>query len=200
MKRYLTHIIINFVVPVTVLLILPSAFINSRQGTSLTDGDRLLSLLESSPVTFKFNSSHPNLDEILLQFKNPSLQDNSQITVDIHSPTKSRSIVFFGSNVGDPSQVPLKFDNFAEVANTPYTVTISSNNQVHDSLYLITSNQNQPLFQTYYSTHSFRQNLVSNLYHQYNLFQQRSLIHTIIYLLVLIKLNILILRFDVKKN
>jgi hypothetical protein len=193
MKKIFIITILNFLVPLTIFLILPSILIRSRQGISSINGDNLLSFVESKPLTISFISNLDNFQNLTLHLKNPSIKNNSKITVDINSPIYNRSIVFYGSNVGDPSQVPLKFPPFEEKSGTKYTVTLSTDNTIHDSLYLITDDHNIPLFNTYYKTTNIKKNFRTNFSYQLNQFKNRSLYHNVFYLSLILLLDLLIL-------
>jgi hypothetical protein len=193
MKKALILITINIFLPITLLLVIPSIFIRSRQGVTRDIGNNLLSFISVKPITFNFVSNLDNLETLILQLKNPSLNNKSAITVDITGPNDSRSIVFSGSNVGDPSSVPLKFLPFSDKAGTSYTITLTTDNIVHDGLYVITDVSNNPLYETFYNTPNLKENLYSNYLRQAELMSKRSQIHSLVYLSLLLSLNIMIL-------
>lgn len=193
MKKIILIICLNILLPLLLLVILPSFTIRKRQGTSINSGTQLLSFVKDKPVTFSFISDNSNLQSLSIDIKNPGVINNSQINFDITGPNSQRSIVFYGANVGDPSTVPLKFSPFSDPKSTKYIVSLTTNNTDHGSLYLITNDIYQPHFNSFYLRSDIRTNLKVNFQRQLDLFKQRSLIHSIIYFTTILLLDYLII-------
>jgi hypothetical protein len=120
--------------------------------------------------------------------KNPAILNNSKINFKISGPNSQREIVFYGNNIGDPSSVPLKFDSFSDPASTTYQVSLSTDNVDPQSLYFITNQDYQPLFNSYYLQSDLKTNLKTNFNRQLNLFHQRNLILNVIYITLIVYL------------
>ena len=174
------------------LVIFPSLVIQKRQGTFIGYGSQNLSFVESKPIKFSFISNLSNLSSLTIDMKNPRVLNDSLITFDIVGPNSEKSVVFYGDNVGDPSTVPLKFTPFSDSPLTKYEVTLSTNNTVHDSLYVIANKEMQPIFTSYYRQSDIKANLQSNLQRQISLFQHRSTTHNFIYISLILVLNLLL--------
>jgi len=194
MKKFLLLICLNLIPPLLLLVIIPSLFIHVRQGTSQDQGGHLLSFISNNPVTYSFISDHSMLQSLSLDFKNPGLNNNSLITLNITGPTDQRTVVFYGSNLGDPSTVPLKFQPFIDRELSKYFVTLTTDSTDPYGLYLITNSDQQPVFKSYYLQPGFKSNLNINLNHQLDLFRQRNLLHNIFYIGSIIFIDFLILK------
>jgi len=194
MKKLIIIFVTNLVVPFLLLIILPSLFINSRGGVSQYDGNNQIPLTVTRPFSFHITADQPNLESIVLQLKNPNLANNSRIFVDITGPNDTRSLVLFGANVGDPSSVPLKFIPLTDPSGTLYQIQVSSENSDDQSLYIITSTENIPVFSTYYHYPSFWQNLNLEIHRQFNRISSFPPIYTFIYLSLILILDYFFLK------
>lgn len=194
MKKLIIIFSVNIVMPFLLLIVLPSILITVRKGVTNSGQEINTSLIKSKPIKFNFISNQSNLQELTIKFKNPGILNNSHISFDINSPTSSRSIDFYGNNVGDPDNVPLKFFPFTDPKYTIYDITISTDNINHSSLYIITDINGTPIFTTYYSQTNFIYNIKQNFQNQFDLFFNRSIIHNIFYLGIIFILNFLILK------
>lgn len=194
MKKIIILILINLAIPVLILLILPSVFIHSRLDSSQTSSINLVSLTSDKSYSFVLNPQHNNINQIDLQFKNPQIINNSRIIVSIANSSSSRDISFNGSNVGDPSWVTLKFPQIENSLSESLNVTIATDNDRPESIFLITDSFNNPDYRLYYNTGNFTQNLQSNLFYQINNIKNRQLNFTLAYYLIIVFVNFLILR------
>jgi hypothetical protein len=192
MKKYLLIICLNIFFIAFLLVIFPSVAIHKRQGTSKDNGNHQISFIKKNPITFSFVSDKPNLQSLFVDMKNPGVSNNSKINFEISSPTSQRNIVFYGNNVGDPSSVPLKFSPFFDPPSTTYSVSLSTDNTDTQALYLITNQNSDPIFRSYYLQTDFNTNLQSNIQRQFEIFKQRSSIHNLIYIFSIIFLSLLI--------
>jgi hypothetical protein len=193
MRKIFVLTILNLIIPAFFLVILPSIFITTRAGTSITSGSKLLPVTINKPIIFTFVSDHAGLESLSLFLKNPNISNNSLITLDITSPTDSHSVAFYGQNIGDPSTVPLKFTPFTDEPGTTYEVALSTNNVSDTSLYAYTNDSNQPLFQSFYRQSNILKNIFTNIDYQLNQIFKRSIAHNMIYLLTIISLNYFII-------
>lgn len=193
MKKNLLIICLNLFLIVFILVILPSIAIQKRQGTSDDLGNQQLTFVKENPLTFSFISNKSNLQSLSIDMKNPRISNNSKINFEITGPNSKRNIIFYGNNVGDPSSVPLKFSPFSDPPSTKYFVLLSTDNTDAESLYLITNQNQQPVYRSYYLQSNLKTNLRTNIERQFELFRQRSQIFNIIYLLLIFFLNYLIL-------
>jgi hypothetical protein len=193
MKKNLLIISFLILLPIFILVVLPSLFISSRRGISNTLGDTLVPLTSLTSASFSFISDKDNLEAISLTLKNPSIQNNSRIIVDISSGTEERSAVFYGANVGDPSTILLKFPNFPFPSGQTFKVKISTDNDNSQSLYLVAGLNQTPLFESEYREPEFSQRIKENYTRQYNNIINRSPLFTIIYFSVVLFFSIFLL-------
>ena len=193
MKKVLLILSLNILLPLIMLVVFPSILIRIRQGISSTSNAKLISFVKNKPISFSFISNLPNLYSLSLDMKNPSILNNSRIDLDITGPSSQRSVVFYGANIGDPSTVPLKFSPFSDPPNTNYLVTLSTDNENNNGLYVITDSQGQVVFRSYYLKSNFYQNIIDNFKRQIELFSQRSPWHNFFYLFFIILVNLLII-------
>lgn len=194
MKKLSVLFTINLLLPFLFLIVLPSLFITDRLDSSNTISSRLLSLTSDRPATFNFNPSHNFINQLDLQLKNPQILNNSRIIVNVSSYTSDQDIVFYGSNVGDPSWVTLKLKPIVNSSHSGITVNIDTDNPQNDSLYLVTDAYNQPNYRAYYATGNFVDNLKSNIIYQLDRFKQRQLTFNLFYISLLLVLNIYIFK------
>jgi|GEM_PF-3883414 len=189
MKKVFVILTINVVIPFILIIILPSILITSRKGVSNQEGTAQVSFTNSTPMQFTITSDLSNLQSLSFDIKNPGIKNNSKIMLDIVSPNSERSMVIYGSNVGDPSTVLFKFPAFSEPPNTTYSIFLTTDNTVHDSLYLLTNSEKQPKFESFYKQSNFLSNIISNLKYQFNQIKNRSIIHSLAYFTLIIILN-----------
>ncbi|HBP51237.1 MAG: hypothetical protein US68_C0002G0039 [Candidatus Shapirobacteria bacterium GW2011_GWE1_38_10] len=193
MKKNLLIICLDLFLIVFLLVILPSIAIKKRQGTSHDTGNQQIAFVKENPITFSFVSNKANLQSLSIDMKNPRVTNNSKINFEITSPNSKRNIVFYGNNAGDPSSVPLKFSPFSDPAFTKYSVYLSTDNTDPESIYLITDQDSQPVFRSYYLQSDLKTNLRANAQRQLELIGQRNQIFNVIYLLLIFLLNYLVL-------
>ena len=122
--------------------------------------------------------------------KNPEIKNNSEINVQIVGPHDTRSVKFFGANVGDPSSIPIKFAPFSDSIGTKYSITLTTENENPQSLYIQTDDKEQPVFITYYQQSGFKDSFQYNINHQIELFKHRTISYNIVYLSIILLLNI----------
>ncbi len=181
---------------VMVLVVFPSVFIRSRQGNSNTNGNQQFSFTTNRPLTFYFNSNFSDLQSIFIDMKNPNIDNNSKIYVKISGPTDSRQLTFSGSNVGDPATVPLKFLPFTDPPLTKYQVSLTTENTKSENLFIITNQNNLPVFKTFYQQTNFKSNLMFNINRQLDIIHNRNLIFNLIYFGTIFFLDYYILIHD----
>jgi hypothetical protein len=103
-----------------------------------------------------YNPINLPLNSLSLTFKNPLIQNQSEVRLDLILPDNSiyHSFSFNGANIGDPSAVTLNF----LPTTKPLIAQLSTANQKPETLFVLTSN-NSPQ----YSTTFHPQNLYSRL-------------------------------------
>lgn len=191
MKKNHIIICLNLLLVVFLLIIFPSFVIKKRQGTSHDNGNLQTAFTKENPITFSFISNRSNLQSLLIDMKNPRISNNSEINFEIDGPNSKRNIVFYGNNVGDPSSVPLKFSPFSDPPSTKYIVSLNTENIKKEDLYLVTNESLQPVFKSFYLQSDIKINLRNNFNRQIELIKQRSLIHNVIYIILIILLSYL---------
>lgn len=194
MKKILILICINLLIPLLLLVVLPSILITVRHGISNISPEQPISFIKEKPITFSFISDQSNLRSLNIKFNNPGVLNNSRIVFDIKSSTSERSVVFHGNNIGHQSNIPLKFTPFNDPKNTKYQVSLTTDNTDHSNLYIIVNTSGQPIFTTYYSQTNFVYNLKQNIQNQLEVFFKRSIIHNTFYLAIIFVLNYLIIK------
>lgn len=194
MKKIIILICINLLIIILLLVVLPSSLITVRKGISNEGPEKSISFIKEKPIEFSFISDQPHLESLNIKFINPGVLNNSRIIFDINSPTSNRSVVFYGNNIGDQSNIPLKFTPFTEPKNTIYQVSLTTENINHSSLYIVTDISGLPIFTTYYSQTNFVSNLKQNIQKQIESFSHRSTIHNTLYLGIIFVLNYLIIK------
>ncbi len=172
------------------VLTLPAIFVQTKQGANQSSGEFQASLIEPKPIIFVFTPSFQRLSSLNIYIKNPGLLNNSIINVNITDSLEERDVTFSGSNVGDPSTVPIKFTPFNNSSLSPFTVTITTDNNMHDGLYILTNKEGVPQYDTYYQETNLLNKYKSNINTQLNRFYIRDPLYNIGYLTAILLLII----------
>lgn len=190
MKKISVLLIINLAVPIILLIIFPSLLITSRKGPRLTEGNRLESLTNVRPISFQVLNPPDNINSVGWLVKNPLIKNRSRIEIKVFVDQKLAMAQYFnGQNVGDPGWLTAKFSPLKINKKDSLIVTISSDNEEAESLYVYTNEKYLPLFQTSYHQASFKTRLEYNLNQRIDNLRQISRVHLIIYLTILAGLN-----------
>ena len=186
MIKIIKFFILELLIVFTLIIIIPSFLIKEK----FIVNDESISVLESFTAKNSYTqtiANSKNLNSISVLIKNPSIQNNSNIFIDIENEkqNKLKEFVISGSNVGDPSWVKLKFDPILE---NNVILKISTENTQPDSLKIFYKNNKFNLKATI-KNNSFISRLKDNFRYQYNQFISRSLFCTISYLTLILLLN-----------
>jgi hypothetical protein len=145
------------------LILVPSLFISSRPYVAYTSQKSYFnSLTQNNNFTFTFTSiPNKSLNTLTFFLKNPQILNNSQINFTISNGQEERSLSFSGSNIGDPSNLYLKFQPLKPTGF--YTVSIETNNSTNETLFILADFKHQPIFNSTYYQSGFINRLQSNL-------------------------------------
>jgi hypothetical protein len=203
MKNAFLLVTAEFFYFVLILLIFPSLVIINRLGPTSLDSQKILPLISNKPISFKIDHPPEGLNSISFELKNPNLQNYDQINVDIfdnhHNVLKATN--FFGSNVGDPSRIDLKFEPLKLDPSSPIYVqlTLESKGAFFPILYIADKNE-KPVYFTTYKNQNIIQSLKYNLNLQLEKTKHQSPFHLFSYIALIFLLNYLILKPDVNKK
>lgn len=144
---------ISFLPFLLLIIIIPSLVITSRPSISYSNQSSFYSSLSSDKeIIYSFSSSDPNLDSLTFTLKNPQILNNSLIYFSVSNSSEERTLSFSGSNIGDPSNLKLKFLPLPNHSGT-YTIRITNNNITPESLFILTDFNKKPIFSgTYYQS------------------------------------------------
>ncbi|MFZ2153336.1 MAG: hypothetical protein WAV41_04815 [Microgenomates group bacterium] len=189
MKKYFPYLILQILILISLFLVLPVLIIRDRLFVSIDTGQKLLPLISQHPYTRTIYNSPLGTKSIQLHLKNPSLKNNSRIFVDILDTQNIplSQFVFSGSNIGDPSWINL---DFTPLKNTDFQINIYTDNQNDQSLYIYTDNSSVPDFRSFYTTPSYLRRFTTNFNYQIHQATLRHPLHSILYCLLIIYLNI----------
>ena len=177
----------------SILLVLLPSLLLTKTSYFSQENDRLqISLDSGKQYLYKFN--HPvNLNSLSLQLKNPLIQNNNRIVIDLENSLAESlaQFVFFGSNVGDPSWLDL---SFPPQIDTTFVIKITTDNTTPESLFILSDPEGNWDLKTTYQTPKLSTRLSNTLTTLGNRFQKIDLVYFFVYLLALIVLNWLYLK------
>lgn len=193
MIRIIKYLTIEIFLLIFLLLFLPALLIREKVGLDIEGGKPILPLQTNKFYTEMLDNPTQSLNSISLQLKNPLLQDNSQISIEItnNSGEILRDFTIFGSNIGDPSWIKLKF---APITEKNLILKLYADSPRDDSLYLFAAENGRFDLKTTYRLPDFKQCLIQNFQTQISQFQQRSWWHNLFYLIFLISLHLYLLK------
>lgn len=193
MKKIIKYISIEIGIVFLFLIIFPALFVKKRIGLNSEGGKPVLPLQKGKTYSQIIDNSSQSLNSVSLQLKNPLIQDNSLITVELLNDNGKlqQDFSFYGSNVGDPSWVKL---DFTPIHSSTVELRISGESPKDNTLYLYADQKNQFDIKTTYALPNFRNRLLLNCLHQIKQFTTRSSWHNICYLIILIALNIYLVK------
>ena len=193
MIRIIKYLAIEIFLLIFLLLLLPALLIREKVGIDIEGGKPILPLQLNKFYTQPLNNPTQSLNSISLQLKNPLIQDNSQISIEIinYSGEIFQDFTVFGSNIGDPSWIKLKF---APITEKNLILKVYADSPRDDSLYLFADKDGRFDLKTTYRLPNFKQRLIQNFQTQISEFQQRSFWHNLFYLIILIFLHLYLLK------
>lgn len=173
------------------IVIVPSLLVKEK----FIYNDESISILKPLIVDQAYTQAIPNslnLNSVSIMIKNPNIKNNSQIFIDLidQKQNKLKEFTIYGSNVGDPSWVKLKFDPIPE---NNLSLKISTENKDPDSLQIYYQN-NKFNLQATSKNNSLASRLKENIAYQYNQCIHRSHIFSLSYLGLILLLNYLYVK------
>lgn len=199
MKTYLKYLFIQLGLIFFFVFLLSPIFIREKFDINREGGQATFNLSTGKIFTQKIEDEFPNLNSISLQLKNPMINNNSEITVDIYDSNNNilQKNIFFGSNVGDPSWVKLKF---TPLSNPGYQIKIYADPDPDHNLYLYVNQNNQMDLKATSYLPGFFNRFQDNFYYQIGQLKARSEIDNTIYFTVLILLNVYLLKLSLTRS
>ena len=193
MIRIIKYLAIEICLLIFLLLILPALLVREKLGQDIEGGKPILPLQSGNFYTQILDNSTSSLNSISLQLKNPQIQDNSQISFEIlnYSGEIIQDFTIFGSNVGDPSWIKLKFPPISE---KNLILKVYADSPRDDSLYLFADENSRFDLKTTYRLPDLKSRLIQNIQSQISKFQQRSFWHNLFYLIIIISLHLYLLK------
>ncbi|HRS22663.1 MAG TPA: hypothetical protein P5299_01095 [Candidatus Woesebacteria bacterium] len=98
---FLSEILILFIL----LFIIPAIFLNRFYESNESGDYEFIPLANGKIIEENLKTTHFNLEQISLLFKNPNFKSDQSIFIEINQ----NSLALTGHSVGDPSWVPFKF-------------------------------------------------------------------------------------------
>jgi len=187
--KIIKYLLIELALIFILLILFPALVIKEKVNINVEGGKPILPLHIGKYYTQEINNPTHSLNSISLQLKNPSIQDNSLITIEILDDLgeSQREFTFYGSNIGDPSWVKL---DFLPIDKENLILKVSADSPRDDSLYLFADQNGHFDLKTSYALPGFKTRIVQNFNNQTNLFKQRGMWHNILYLATLVALNL----------
>jgi len=175
----------------TLIIVLPSFLVKEKYIIN----DESISILEPLISDKDYTQAIPNslsLNSVSIMIKNPNIKNNSQIFIDLldQKQNKLNEFTIYGSNVGDPSWVKLKFNPIPE---NNLSLKISTENKDRDSLQIYYKN-NRFNLQATTKNSSFISRLKENIFYQSSQFTHRSYIFSLSYLGLILLLSYLYVK------
>lgn len=171
------------------LILLPTLFITSRPSISHQSHPSFFNSLDIvHTYSFDAVTTNANLDSLTFTLKNPQILNNNLIHFKISSGTDEKVLSFSGSNIGDPSNLVLKYKPLPTKNEGIVQINISTDNPDPNSLYLLTDNHGQPVFNSTYYQSGFANRLKFNFHRLTSQLTQISFIYKTTYLLLLFTL------------
>lgn len=191
MIKIIKLLILELIVVFTLIIVVPSLMVKEK----FIIKDESISVLEplvQNKTYFQEIPNAYNLNSISVSIKNPSIQNNSQIFINLEDEqhNKLKEFVISGSNVGDPSWVKLKFD---PIPHHQLFLNISTENKNPDSLQIYYQN-NKFNLQATIKNPSLPSRVKENINYQYLQFTHRSFLYTLSYLILILVLNYLYVK------
>lgn len=169
-----------------VLILLPTLFITSRPSISNQSNPSFFNSLDiGHTYSFETVTTNTNINSLTFTLKNPQILNNNLIHFKISSGTDEKVLSFSGSNIGDPSNLDLKFEPLSTKNQGIVQINISTNNPDPNSLYLLTDNRGQPVFISTYYQSGFTNRLEFNFHRITSQLTQIPFIYKTTYLLLL---------------
>jgi hypothetical protein len=192
-KKIFSLLLVELTIPFLLLVIFPSILIREGIGQFIEGGKPILSLQKRKSYQQPINNITNSLNSISLQLKNPAIQDNSQITIELLDELGSPLNIFtlYGSNIGDPGWIKL---DFPPISETNLILKVYSETSKDDSLYLFANENGDFDLKTTYLVPNIFSRIKENILLQINLISNRSLLHNLVYVSILIFLNIYIIK------
>jgi len=199
MKTYLKYLFIELGLIFFFVFLLSPLFIREKFDINREGGQAIFNLSTGKIFTQKIGEEFSNLNSLSLQLKNPMINNNSEITVEIDDLNNNllQEFTFFGSNVGDPSWVKLKF---TPLSNPGYQIKIYADIDPRHNLYLYVNRDNQMDLKATSYLPGFFNRFQDNFYYQIGQLKARSEIDNIIYFTVLILLNLYLLKLSLTRS
>ncbi|MFA5026104.1 MAG: hypothetical protein WC503_06375 [Candidatus Shapirobacteria bacterium] len=193
MRKIIKYFSIEIGIILALLIIVPALFIKKEVGLNRENGKPILPLQKGKTYSQIIDNSNQSLNSVSLQLKNPLIQDNSLITVELlnEKGELQKDFSFYGANVGDPSWIKL---DFPPIISPVIELRISGESPMDNTLYLYADQNNQFDIKTTYALSNFKNRLIGNINHQIKQFVSRSSWHNICYLIILITLNFYLVR------
>ncbi len=186
----------EIIIYIFLFFVLPSVFIRERPGISKTSYNEILPLDQKNSFNQEFISDQNNLRSISVQLKNPQLNNQSKIKIELQNQdhTTLQTLETSGISIGDPSWTNFEFPYLHSQKGDKFFIKISTDNQKMDSLYVYGNRQDNSInLKTTYSYPSFKISLQKNIDYQFNQIKQRSFLEIIKYSGLLVVLNIFII-------
>ncbi|MEK7527681.1 MAG: hypothetical protein AAB574_01500 [Patescibacteria group bacterium] len=191
MKK-ISLLILEIIFLVFLLILLPALLLSETKYFFREGGTYQIALNSGKEYRLVFGHP-PNLNSLSLRLKNPLIQNNSRIEINLENNTQQSlaKFVFYGSNVGDPGWVD--FD-FPPQSGTSYLLKLSTDNTVPESLFLLSDPPGNWDLKSTYKTTKFTNRLNDTLKSFLNRIQKMDKIYLSLYLFTFIGLNWLFIK------
>lgn len=193
MKKITPYLLVELVLFIFFTILFPSLVIRESVGQNIEGGKPIISLQKNKYYTQEIDNPTRSINSLSLQLKNPLIQDNSLISIEIldGDGNPKTDFAIYGSNIGDPSWIKLKFIPLTEPT---LLLRITADTPDDKSLYLFANENGVFDLKTTYRLPGIKDRLSKNYQSQIKLFSQRSLWHNIFYLATILLLNLYLFK------
>lgn len=193
MKKISAYLLIEIALFLFFTILFPSLVVREGIGQNIEGGRPIISLKKNIFYTEELDNPTQSINSISLQLKNPQIQDNSLISIEIldSDGNLKRDFAIYGSNIGDPSWIKLKFTPLSE---PKLLIRITADTPDDKSLYLFAGESGIFDLKTTYRYPDFKSRLIQNYQSQIKLFSERSFWHNFFYLATILFLNLYLFK------
>gem|GEM_PF-4720801 len=197
MKNPLLFITTEIAFFMAILIFLPALVIRHRQFHFPLPSTQTLPFEPGQSLVFHLSRAPRYLDSISFDFKNPNLANQERFSFSLVDTDSNRlySADFFGSNIGDPGHLVLRFHPLDIPHLSSLIVIIDYHGQATSPPIFYQADQSGlPLFGTTFHPTGLLSSLATQFQFVVQKFIHQSHLHQIAYLIILISLNFLYLR------
>lgn len=196
MKKSLLLIIVELIYFISIFLLLPSIVIRNRFSNHHLTSTKIIPITPANPIKFSFVPLHDQLNSLSFELKNPNLINHDQYFVQIYDYHQQliHEVVFYGSNIGDPNRIDLKFPPLTVDLSVPLTVIIKTNSLDPNQISIFVDEDNTPVYYSTFRPGNFTNTLTYVINQQKNHLLSFPRLHLIIYLAIIFILNIIIIK------